>query len=191
MYDDVCFGQFIFKNRHKLTTQDVQQLVKKLEMIILLNEKYIDPNGKLRKREKEALGRDLTEEEKQIVKQLVTLTGRGEWRGGATADSIALGVKRMLGVGYTLDPEMQALSNHLWKLLQKRKNCKPDKSIEVTWLNIVGWCVTSGILGGPSHALCKDFYPRCGQDDYKAIDKGKNPPKIFAQVIPLLETFLK
>ena len=192
LYEEACFGQFLFKNRHHLEIEDVQELVKKLEIIIQLNEKYIDPNGNLRKREKAALGRELDNEEKTIVKNLLSLADKADWRGGATADSIKLGINRMLGVGFHLDAEMQPLSDALWKLLKERRNCDADKSLMVTWLNIVGWCVAHRYLSGGSPALCKTFFPRCGQDDYKAIDKGKaGQPAAFKKIEALLEKFMK
>lgn len=192
LYDEACFGQFLFKNRHKLETEDVQEMVKQLETIILLNEKYIDPNGSQRKRVKVALGRELNEEEKQIVKRMLAFAEKVEWRGGATSDSIKMGINRMLGVGYQLDKDMQPLSENLWKLLKSRKNCDADKSFKVTWFNIVGWCVRQRFLTGGSPALCKIFYSKYGPDDYKAIDKGRtDPPVAFQKIEPLLEKFLK
>lgn len=53
--------------------------------------------------------------------------------------------------------------------------------------------VGKGYLSGSgSPALCKEFYPKAGDDDYKAIDKGRTePPANFAKVVPLLERFLR
>lgn len=191
LLSDACFGQFLFKNRHELTTEDVQIMVHCCTMIEDLN-KFIDPNLSIKKRRDAAMGRELDNEEKIIVKRLLLLADKAEWRGGATADSIKLGINRMLGVNYHLDTEMKALSDELWKLLKVRKNCDADKSLMVTWLNIVGYCVRTRILSGGSPALCKLFFPKCGQDDYKAIDKGKaGQPVAFKKVEALLEKFLK
>lgn len=192
LFEDACFGQFLFLNRHKLSIQQVQQMVKRLEIIRLCNE-YIDPNGKLRKHQKNAQGRELTDDEKRIVKQLVTWAERVEWRGGATVDSITMGVKKMLGAGYNLEGQHLILSDHLWKLLKSRRNCDAEKSLMVTWLNIVGWCVRRQLLSGASPSLFKMFFPRGGGlDDYKAIDKGKNdPPAAFRKIEGLLERYLK
>lgn len=191
LYDDACFGQFLFKSRQNLTTTQVQQMVKRLEIIRLCNE-YMDPNGKLRKHQKNAQGRELTDEEKRIVKQLITWAERVEWRGGATIDTITMGIKKMLGVGHNLEGQSLALSDQLWKLLKTRRNCDADKSLMVTWLNIVGWCVRRQLISGASPALCKLFFTRCGQDDYKAIDKGKNDPSAsFMKIESLLEKYLK
>lgn len=166
-------------------------MVKCCTMIEDLN-RFIDPNLQLKKRKSQAQGRELDNEEKAIVKTLLSLADKGDWRGGATADSIKLGINRMLGVGFHLDAEMQPLSDALWKLLKERRNCDADKSLMVTWLNIVGWCVAHRYLSGGSPALCKTFFPRCGQDDYKAIDKGKaGQPAAFKKIEALLEKFMK
>ena len=93
---------------------------------------------------------------------------------------------------FGLNTEEMALSNKLWGLLRKRKGQDREGSLRTTWLNIVGYCVRQGMLDGASPKLCKDFYPHLVNDEYKAIDKGKNQ-KVFAfvDVEPLLETYLK
>jgi hypothetical protein len=43
-------------------------------------------------------------------------------------------------------------------------------------------------MSGGSPALAKRFFPQCGSDDYKAIDKGRNAEnKNFHSIIPLLD----
>lgn len=190
-YRDACFGQFIFKSREELSTADVQHLVMTIEKIRLLND-YIDPSGKQRRREQQAQGRVLSDEDKQVVSTLCKLAAQVEWRGGSTVDSITNGIRKMLGVGYTLDGQALALSDQLWALLKNRRGCDAEKSLRLTWLNIVGWCVRNERLSGGSPALCKLFFPRCNHDDYKTIDKGRcRPPRPFMLIEPLLEKFLK
>ena len=192
LFEEGTFGQFLFMNRHALEVSDVQTVVKTLEIIRELN-KFIYEGGSQPIKSKRALGRELTQEEKKIIRTLLALVEKGRWRGGVTAASIILGVKRMLGVDYPLDGEEQELSDSLWKLLKSRRQLDADQSLKRTWLNIVGWCVQKGYLSGSgSPALCKEFYPNAGDDDYKAIDKGRTePPANFAKVIPLLERFLR
>lgn len=191
LLDDACFGQYLFKARHELTTEEVQLMVKCCTMIVDLNQ-IIDPKLYLKKQRDQAIGRELDAEKKAIVKALLGFADMAEWRGGATADSIKLGIKRMLGVEFLLDDEMKDMSNDLWKLLLKRKNCDADKSLMVTWLNIVGYCVAHRMLSGGSPALCKQFFPKCSKDDYKAIDKGRSGEVVvFKKIEPLLDKYLK
>jgi len=192
MFDEAPFGQFLFMNRNQLQVEDVQTIVKMIETIQRLNG-FIDPNGTQKQKDKRALGRELSADERQIVKTLLQMVERVGWRGGATATSIAQGINRMLGVGYALEGDLLEMSDDLWKLLKSRPRCDADKSLKVTWLNIVGWCVSKGYLSGSgSPALCKEFYPKAGDDDYKAIDKGrKEPSGAFKKIIPLLEKFLR
>lgn len=200
-YADACFGQYLFKNRHVLSKEEVQLLTKNIEKIRLLNE-YIDPKGTLRKRAKVAQGRQLTPDQKAVVARLCEVIGHGNWRNGTTADSITLGMKKALGVEFALPADELKLSDKLWLLFTKRNKCgdatHPDsddareKSFKVTWLNIVGWCVTKDLLSGTSPSLCSAFFGYHDQDDYKAIDKAKNkPPKVFTEVCPLLDKYLK
>ena len=192
LYGDACFGQYLFKNRHTLTRAMVQDTVKCCSMIGEINQ-LLDPRGTARRKKEAALGRELTEAERGILKRLEGLAREGKWRNGATADSIILGINRMLGVGYTLEPDMQPLSDKLWQMLKNRKNCDAEKSLRVTWLNIVGWCVSEGLISGGSPALCKDFFPGVQDPDaYKAIDKGRgHQTMMFVAVEPLLAKYLK
>lgn len=189
--DSANFGQFLFKMRHELTIGEVQLIVECCTMIQDLNQ-FIDPALAGKKREESIVGRKLDAEDEALLKQLVNLAEKGNWCNGATSDSIVLGLKRMLGVGFRLDGEMQTLSDELWKLLRSRRGCDAAKSLMVTWLNIVGYCVKVGLLSGTSPKLCSHFFPRCNPDDYKAIDKGKStPPVSFKNIEPLLKKFLK
>lgn len=191
LLEDACFGQFLFKMRHKLTVGEVQLMVKYCTMIQDLNQ-LIDPASAGKKRKEIMVGRKLDAEDEALMKQLEKLAEKGEWCNGATSDSIVLGLRQMLGVGFQLDGKMQTLSDELWKLLKSRRGCDAEKSLMVTWLNIVGYCVKVGLLSGTSPRLCSHFFSKRNPDDYKAIDKGKsNPPDAFKKIEPLLDKFLK
>lgn len=190
LLEDACFGQYLFKARHELSMGQVQQMVKLCTVIQDLNG-YIDPNLEIRKRRDAAVGGNLSAEEKNIVTTLLQLVDRGKWKGGATTDSIKAGISRMLCGVFKLEDELQQMRDDLWRMLKTRRNCDAEKSLMVTWLNIVGWCVNRHYLSGGSPALCRTFFPKCGLDDYKAIDKGRyGKPSSFGKIEPLLEMFL-
>lgn len=191
LLEDACFGQYLFKMRHELTIGEMQLMVKYCTMIQDLNQ-FIDPALAGRKREKDIMGRELDANEKAILEKLEKLAKKGEWCNGATPDSIVLGLNRMLGVGFHLNGEMQPLSDELWRLLKSRRGCDAEKSLMVTWLNIVGYCVKVGLLSGSGPKLCDHFFSKRNYDDYKAIDKGKKgQPDAFKKIEPLLDKFLK
>ena len=188
---DACFGQYLFHSRHKLTTRDLELMVQYCTEIDMLNQ-VIDPTLSIKRKRDAAMGRELDEEEKAIVKKLLAFADKAEWRSGSTADSIRQGINRMLGVGYHLDTDMKQLSEELWKMLKKRRGQDADKSLMLTWLNIVGYCVNRRILTGGSPALCKLFYPHCDDRQYTAIDKGKSEETSpIKKVWPLLDKFFK
>ena len=67
-----------------------------------------------------------------------------------------------------------------------------EESLMLTWFNIVGYCLRKGLLSGGSPALAKTFYPKCQEDDYKAIIKGKNGDNAtFKALEPLLDKYIK
>lgn len=55
LLEDACFGQYLFKARHELSMEQVQQMVKLCTVIQDLNG-YIDPNLEIRKRRDAAVG---------------------------------------------------------------------------------------------------------------------------------------
>lgn len=196
VFGDACFGQYIFKNRRTLSLDTMVTIVKHCQMIKKINE-LLDPRGAERKRKEALVGRALPDEEKAMVASLESLAESDKWRGGATTDSIRLGINRMLGVGFMLEPRMLQLSDNLWSLLKHRRGCDADKSLRITWLNIIGWCIEEGLISGGGPELYGHFFPRqaCDgmhTDEYKAIDKGRHcEPKAFAAVVPLLKEYLK
>lgn len=192
LYADACFGQYLFKNRHILTRQMVRDTVKYCYMICEIN-KLLDPKGLAKKKKDATLGRVLTDDEKNIMKQLESLARLGRWRNGATEDSMVLGINRMLGVGFTLENDMKTLSDKLWGLFKKRKNCDAEKSLRVTWLNIVGWCITEGLISGGGPSLCSEFFPNLYDPDaYKPIDKARSRSiAAIRELEPLFAKYLK
>ena len=95
-----------------------------------------------------------------------------------------------------LNTKEMELSNKLWAMLRERRGQNEEGSLKITWLNIVGYCIRHGMLKGPATKLCKEFYPKAGVDDYKAINKGKKANesgdlKSFAEIEPLLDRCLK
>lgn len=192
LYADACFGQYLFKNRHILTRQMVRDTVKYCYMICEIN-KLLDPKGLAKKKKDATLGRVLTDDEKNIMKQLESLARLGRWRNGATEDSMVLGINRMLGVGFTLENDMKTLSDKLWGLFKKRKNCDAEKSLRVTWLNIVGWCITEGLISGGAPSLCSEFFPNLYDPDaYKPIDKARSRSiAAIRELEPLFAKYLK
>lgn len=135
---------------------------------------------------------ELTEEDKVLLDRILSIAGKGCWKGGVTSESMKNGLKKVLGIEVQLDSEMHKLSENLWRLFKKRKGCDADRSFRVTWLNIVGWCRANGLTEGASPSLIKEFFTRYGEDDYKAIDKGSNGDiQMFQDIVPLLEVCLK
>ena len=133
----------------------------------------------------------MEEGDQWIVSKLEDLVGRGMWI-GLSEDDVMCGLRKALALeGQGLNTKETVLSVKLWKLLRHRKNQDQKGSLRTTWLNIVGYCVRHGMLEGASPQLCKEFYPELMNDEYKAIDKGKNQEVYsFVDIEPLLDTYL-
>ena len=103
------------------------------------------------------------------------------------------GLWMALGCGMLgLNAEESRLCEKLWTLLRKRKGQDAKGSLRTTWLNMVGYFVTRNMLYGASPSLCNTFFPWSKDDDYKAIDKGRNKDiRGFEEITPLLDTYVK
>lgn len=190
LFTDSSFGRFLFKNRHELKADDVKNIHKVCREINLLNELIGEKSDKSCMNA--APIRQLNEQEQQILDRLKVLIKKGDWQ-RISAENVVAGLEKALGMGPVFsDTKMVEMSNSLWEQLKKRRGCDADKSLMVSWLNIVGYCVKKGYLSGGSPALCKQFFPRSHADDYKAIDKGRTAEvKSFRAILPLLDACLK
>lgn len=133
--------------------------------------------------------RQLEASEQEILEKLTALARNAEWR-NISEDVAVNAMHKALGLGPVfLDAKLMGMSQSLWNMLKKRRGCDAEKSLRLTWLNIVGYCLSKGFMNGHAPALAKSFFPHCGKDDYKAIDKGRNARdnKNFLAVIPLLD----
>lgn len=116
----------------------------------------------------------MQEGDQLILSSLEVLAGKGDWQ-GLSHEDVKNGLWMALGCGTLgLNAEESRLSEKLWALLRKRRGQTAKDSLRTTWLNMVGYCVASGMLEGASPTLCRTFFPRLHGDEYKAIDKGRN-----------------
>ena len=128
-----------------------------------------------------------------MLSELEKLAKKAEWE-NITEEAAITALHKALGLGPVFaDKALVEQSQILWQLLQKRRGCNTEKSLMVTWLNIVGYCIGKGFLSGGGPAMAKKFFPRCNEDDYKAIDKGRSAEnnKKFGTIIPLLDACFK
>lgn len=185
LIENADFGRFLFKNRKVLEMNDLRYIHKIFRELNLLNELIDEKSVKVTTPSGDSFL--WTKQEQEIVDELGELAMNAQWKHISKEEVIEAIHKALKPV--SADEKIMEMSATLWKLLQKRKNCDEKKSLRVTWLNIVGYCVKRGFLSGGSPALAKKFFPQCGNDDYKAIDKGRNPEnnKNFQSVIPLLD----
>lgn len=191
LFGDSSFGRFLFKNRQELRVEDVRYIHKVCRELNLLNELLSEEGESVQTHS--APIRQLTDQEREILSKVMALAKKGPWENVSQENAI-VALQKALGLGPVFaDPKHTELSHTLWELLKKRRGCDAEKSLMVTWLNIVGYCVKKGLMSGGSPALAKKFFPQCGSDDYKAIDKGRNAEnnKNFAAVIPLLDYCFK
>lgn len=187
LFGESNFGRFLHKSRGDLRVEDLKYIHKVCREINLLNE-LIGQEGSVVETHSAPI-RQLEASEQEILEKLTALARSAEWR-NISEDVAVNALHKALGLGPVfLDAKLMGMSQSLWNMLKKRRGCDAEKSLRLTWLNIVGYCLSKGFMNGHAPALAKSFFPHCGKDDYKAIDKGRNARdnKNFLAVIPLLD----
>ena len=188
--EDPDFGQFLFIRRDRLETKEVTWLFEICLKIKWLNTFILTPLSVTSEGEEIA---SFSIEEQAIREELMELCELTQWQNGMTAERMKEGLSRMLDVhGTALDAQQRMLSKELWTLYRQRPKCRDrEKSLQVTWLNFIGWCQRRQFIAGSSPALCRTFFPQAEEDAYKAIDKGRNQDvKSFERLTPLFEACL-
>lgn len=186
LFGDSNFGKFLFTNRYELKVEDVKYIHKVCRELNLLNKLIAEEGAEVHTHS--APIRQLDVQEQEILRKVVILAKKASWENISEPQAITA-LHKALGMGPVFaDTKLVGMSQKLWDLLKKRRGCDADKSLMVTWLNIVGHCVKKGLMSGGSPALAKKFFPQCGSDDYKAIDKGRSGEnKNFQSIVPLLD----
>ena len=190
LFGDSNFGRFLFSNRHELKVEDVQYIHKVCRELNLLN-RLISEEGEEVQTQSAPI-RPLDDCERKILEKVVALAKKASWK-NITEEAAIKALHKALGLGPVFaDQTQKQMSQTLWELLKKRRGCNEEKSLMVTWLNIVGYCLKKGLMEGKSPALAKKFFPNCSSDDYKAIDKGRNAEnKNFLSITTLLDICFK
>lgn len=136
--------------------------------------------------------RQLTAEQKTILKQTDQLIAKGDWKLPATVQNMKLSLRHVLGIGERgLTVAEMELSDTLWSLLEHRRG---GDALRITFQNLIGYWDEHGLFhkhqGSPS--LCRQFFG--STNGYSNIDKGR-PGKSgvldeFKSVVPLLDRYL-
>ena len=189
--DTPQFGIFLFTNRHRLPMDEVRRLYSLCHAIEILN-LFMAYWQNVPACQNVPATQNLSDRKLGILNELKRLVRCAEWR-NITPDAVCNGLEAALCPDpVDADDRIREMSAQFWNLLFKRRNCDDDKSLQVTWLNMVGYFVRRGFLSGGSPALCSIFYPNAQEGTYKFIDKGRTGEvKVFSYLEPLLDKCIK
>ena len=198
---DPEFGKFLFSQRMRLSKKDVKDLFMDCFRINYLNS-VIDPTMADENQTVTRLG----EEKMKVYVRLKELICQANWKSGVKAGDVIACVEKILNI--RLD-DKQSASQHpyteedtrlLWTVLTKRRNCQEGfRSLKLTWLNLVGYFLSRGVLTGKGRNLCYEFFPsntdegRGNEQDYTAVSKGARDEafKGFSRITSALDKMLK
>lgn len=192
---DVEFGRYLYTSRHKLSVADVKQLFSYCFRIRHLN-RQIDPLSA----EADITASQLNQQRKEIYARLKQLVNQAHWRGGMTPERVHRCFAQILLPAPNDSAEIHQASDTFWKLLTSRRGCDQGfRSLKITWLNLVGYFLSRGVMKGGNQSLCNHFFPdgstegEHNDNDRNHINKGGNDraPYEFQDLRPLLDKMLQ
>ena len=193
---DPEFGRFLFASRHLIGISDVKALFSDCFRIHHLN-RLIDPLAA----EADINACQLNQQRKQVYARLKQLVQQAHWLGGMTAERVLSCFAQLL----LPQPSRLASSQPsphceiFWGLLTCRRGCEDGfRSLKLTWLNLLGYFISRGVLKGGNKSLCNQFFPngstegKYNENDRNHINKGADhrAPYDFQQLRPELDRIL-
>ena len=193
---DPEFGRFLFASRHLIDISDVRNLFADCFRIHHLN-RLIDPMAV----EADINASQLNQQRKMIYSRLKQLVQQAHWLRGMTAERVLSCFAELLlpspSLAATAQPSQ--FTEIFWNLLTCRRGCENDfRSLKLTWLNLVGYFISRGVLKGGNKSLCNLFFPngsiegKYNENDRNHINKGADhrAPYGFQQLRPELDRIL-
>lgn len=201
--DDVEFGRFLFAERHQLTDEDVRQLFMDCLRIRQLNQ-LIDPTAA----ETDIHATQLNPQRRTYYARLKELVRQTRWQNNLTSEDVERcfaelllpqpGRQRKTETGTSTSTiDYDQVSEKFWQLLTNRRGCgKGFRSLRLTWLNLVGYFRSRGVITGSTLSLYRQYYRASTTDqdesDYNAILKGADhrAPNDFKDLRLILDQML-
>ena len=196
--NDPLFGLFLFAHRQELTSENVKLLFHNCFCIQQLN-RIINPIAT----EADVKANVLNEERRAIFERLKQLVYKANWQNGMTSERVfGCFVKLLLpeeDLSKSESSSIMETSNIFWELLTNRRDCRDGfRSLKLTWLNLVGFFISRGVLTGKGPAICAFFFPtdsRNGEhndNDYNNVSKGirDDVSNVFRDLTDVLDKML-
>lgn len=188
---DPEFGRFLFVNRSLLSIDDVRHIFLACFRIQQVNN-ILDPRAE----EKDIAATRLSKERRLLYGRLKELVLQANWQ-KVSADDVLDSFAELLlpQPGREVTEEKTAITESFWKLLTHRRGCDTGfRSLKLTWLNLVGYFLSRGVLKGKSYTLCYQFFPddKDNEDDYKHVNRGVDhrAPNDFCDLRLILDQML-
>lgn len=197
---DPELGRFLFAGRLQFGIDDVKVLFTDSFLILHLN-RLIDPEAA--QADISAVG--LSPQRKQVYARLKELVRQARWRHGMTSERVLSAFAQLLLPSQTGAPAdgtsagTADMTDLFWNLLTIRRGCETGfRSLKLTWLNLVGYFISRGVLSGGNKSLCEQFFPsgstegRNNDNDRNHINKGADhrAPYDFQELRPVLDRLL-
>lgn len=194
-FTDPEFGRFLFVNRSLLSIDDVRHIFLGCFRIQQVNN-ILDPRAE----EKDIAATRLSKERRLLYGRLKELVVQANWQKVTANDVLDCFAELLLPQpGREATEEKMAVSESFWKLLTHRRGCEAGfRSLKLTWLNLVGYFLSRGVLKGKSYTLCYQFFPedtpegKDNEDDYKHVNRGVDhrAPNDFCDLRLVLDKML-
>ena len=140
-----------------------------------------------------------------VYARLKELVRQARWQRGMTSERVLSAFAQLLLPSQTGAPAdgtsagTADMTDLFWNLLTIRRGCEAGfRSLKLTWLNLVGYFISRGVLSGGNKSLCEQFFPtgstegKNNDNDRNHINKGADhrAPYDFQELRPVLDRLL-
>lgn len=176
-------GKYLLKNKGRIKIDDFLEFKYFLDSISLI---YADMT--FDEVEEEEI---LSEQDSIILKEIIALVNRGDWKSPATTENVELFFRTLFGCEKSKldkeDVEEATKFVSFFKIGRTGENSR----VNISFANMVGYFIKNGMLDNSPKIVNNQFFN--DEDLVNNINKGKNDEgsALFKSLIPLLDKYRK
>ena len=133
----------------------------------------------------------LSEQDSKILKEIIALVNRGDWKSPATTENVELFFRTLFGCEKSkLDKEDVEEANKFVSFFKIGRTVENSR-VNISFANMVGYFIKNVLLDNSSKIANKLFFNN--KNLVSSIDKGKidEGSALFKSLIPLLDKYRK
>ena len=179
--DKEFLGKYLIKNKGEIRISDFLEFKYFLDSISLI---YADMTFDEAKEEEL-----LSEQESKILREIIALVNRGDWKSPATTENVELFFRTLFCCEKNLLEIEDVEDANKFKSFFKIGRSGGNSRVTISFANMVGYFIKNCLLENSPQKINSQFFKN--EDLVNNINKGKNGggSKVFNSLLPLLDKY--